>query len=259
MIYWNKDPEEDRSQIIRFEGQPKEPDQKGEHGLFKAFRRAFNKLGKGKLGIGVGPKGVNIEIEGERREDQQLEAETEKVKAEAKKFAAEAAEIQARLDEDPVVRAMQVNKELRNIFGDEKTPEQIKFLELLNLMDADPQLAAQWDKIESLAQRLNLLHGVQLFKKSSAHALHQENTLEVQMLQVLIDVGEPLILADIELELIEKGINESGDRLREALRYLENNYLIISEGDRYGFRPTEKAEGFLINWYAKHEVAKKGL
>lgn len=204
MIYWNDD-EEVHAKIIRFNGQSKEPDREQESGLLSRFRRALSKIGSFKLGFRAGP--LNLEVEGDRQEDKLREAEADKALAEAKKYAAEAAEIQARMDEAPLVKATKQNEELRKIFRDEKTPEEIKFLQLLNLLDTDPTLDAQVDKIAAISSRLIHTRGAQISMGESQVTFEEPRKI-VKVLSESVGIEEKSSLPSHEQEMMGRVFEE---------------------------------------------------
>ena len=129
MIYGNSNPAEEIPMQIRFEGEPQKPDQAGEQNLWQRFKCAIKSLERGRLGFRVGTEGITLDAEIERKDDPDP-----RIEAKAAKFARETAKIQAKLDQGPVSQAIIVNRELRDIFSDDKTPDEVKMLELLRLL-----------------------------------------------------------------------------------------------------------------------------
>ncbi len=158
MFYWN---ETETSNFV-VEGKPIDAQKNTEYKLWSRFKGALKKLSRGKLGIGIGVDGVSFEAEIERsKEDAGFhKAQINKMNAETNRFVAETVEIQARLEENPIKKALVINEELRKIFSDDKIPEEIKYLELAVLMEADSTIAEQMKKISSLYQSLKLLRRV---------------------------------------------------------------------------------------------------
>ncbi|NTW53524.1 MAG: hypothetical protein HGB15_01910 [Chlorobaculum sp.] len=150
---------------IIFSGQPNNPAIDKNQGIWACFRRLFPKIKKGKVGFGIGIDGVKFDTEVECKDEspEKNNAEIEKIKNEAGKFAAEATRIQAQLDDAPISRAIKINEALRQIYSDSATPESVKLLQLSNLMEADPILASQVEKINSICEQLKHIHGTNIY------------------------------------------------------------------------------------------------
>lgn len=96
-------------------------------------------------------------------------AKVEKEKSEARKRTEEAAEIAARKD---LTRQKEV-KEFCNIvdviFADDGLPPGAKALKLAKLMEENPQVAAQLDKIKDLIEKLALSKGLNIEVVDESH------------------------------------------------------------------------------------------
>lgn len=88
-----------------------------------------------------------------------VEAEVENKQNEAAKTAAEAAEISARADANRNQAAKLFGEQVDNIFKDVTLPETAKLLKLAKLMESNPELVEQIDKVTKLIESLRLLHG----------------------------------------------------------------------------------------------------
>ena len=151
-------PDQEPPRLIKVEGAPIDPVTDSKSGLWKAFKRALYELTRGKLGFSIGGVTVETELERERDYSEKNKAEVEKIKLENEKTVIEIAQAKEQLEENSFNRAIKGNEELRKIYDDEKTPQAVKFLQLMNLVNANPQLASQIDKIKSIATELNLKH-----------------------------------------------------------------------------------------------------
>lgn len=166
-------PDQESQSLLKIEGAPKEPFKDSKSGRWETFKRAWNELRKGKFGLSVGGVKVETELERERDDSEKNKAEVEKIKLENEKKVIEIAEAKERLEETQLDRAAKVNEELRKTFSDEKTPEPIKFLQLMNLMKANPDIVDQIGKIEELAAKLKIKHGTEVFQLQDSEHLKE--------------------------------------------------------------------------------------
>lgn len=166
-------PEQESPRLIKIEGAPKEPFKDIKSGRWETFKRALNELRKGKFAFSAGGMKVETELERERDDSEKNKAEVEKIKLENEKKVIEIAEAKERLEETQLNRTAKVNEELRKIFSDEKTPEPIKILQLINLMKANPDIVDQIGNIEELATKLKIKHGTEVFQLQDSEHLKE--------------------------------------------------------------------------------------
>jgi hypothetical protein len=88
-----------------------------------------------------------------------IEAEVANKQNQAAKTAAEAAELSARADANRNQAAKIFNEQIDSIFKDDLLPESAKLLKLAKLLESNPDLAAQLEKVAELIESLQLLHG----------------------------------------------------------------------------------------------------
>jgi len=97
------------------------------------------------------------------------EAKVEKEKSEARKRTEEAAEIAARKDVTRQEEVKEFCSIVDGIFADDGLPPGAKALKLAKLMEENPQVAAQLDKIKDLIEKLALNKGFNVEVVDESH------------------------------------------------------------------------------------------
>lgn len=139
--------------VIKFEGNPTNPQSEKESTRWRRFLNLIRLWGT-RAGL-VAEDAYSLA-------DEFGKAEIAKKNAEAEKIAAEAAEITAASDSKRQETVITVNDEIQRIFSDNETPELAKRLQLTNLLSANPELAAQLEKIEEISDMLKIQHGTRV-------------------------------------------------------------------------------------------------
>jgi hypothetical protein len=88
-----------------------------------------------------------------------VEAEVQLKQNEATRLAAEAAEIAARADVNRNESGVLFNQQVDNIFADDNLPEAVKVLKLAKLLETNPDLLAQLEKVREIMESLRLTRG----------------------------------------------------------------------------------------------------
>ena len=153
---WPPEQRDDHA-IVKFEGRPNEPTHSGEKSRWAKFKRLiwpFAKRGGewAKYGAGLGTAFA--------------EAEVAKKENEAAKLAAEAADTAAAADLKRAEKVKVVNDEIERIFTDPDVPNEAKTLQLANLLQDNPELAQQVERVGELINQLRLKRNVHVELKA---------------------------------------------------------------------------------------------
>lgn len=145
---------------IEFKGIPQEVESVGEKSRWRAFLDFVNPwANRGKALIKtakeLGKEHVQTLNEINKAEAKKRTGEAIKSHAEAEKIKEEAAEIAARKSNEKVKA---VNDEIVRIFSDESLPDQAKALMLANVMNENPEISAQLEKIIDMMSKLQLVN-----------------------------------------------------------------------------------------------------
>lgn len=161
MTDFEPETERDAPAIIKYEGIPNPPTQQSVWRRFLQTVFPFMKRGGKWAEHGADLARSYAEAEVADRNNRAL------------KTAAEAAEISARADLARNEAAKVFSDEVDAIFADRDLPESARMLKLAKLFEANPDLAAQVERVTDLLNRLHLQYGVTVHFQNPA-ALEQE-------------------------------------------------------------------------------------
>ena len=132
--------------IVKVEGRPNLPTRPKEQTRWQRFKAAlFPHLRKSK-----------------ELAEAYTKAKVEKERSEARKTAEEAAEIAAKKDLLKQKGAKAFNAVIDDIFADDSLPAGAKALKLAKLMEENPEVAAQLDKVKGIIETLALQKGLKM-------------------------------------------------------------------------------------------------
>jgi hypothetical protein len=175
---WNSDEES----ILEFAGIPNEPNKADESNRWQKFLGWFSWIGNtGRLlkkGVGLARLAT--------------ESHSNKNNAQAAEFAAKAAESAARADQTRQQTVTVVNDEIERIFTNPDTPDLAKHLQFAKLIEANPAIADQLDRVSEIYQRLRLIHGttIEIQAGTSSEAASVEVTPSPAVLELQSGPGD---------------------------------------------------------------------
>lgn len=145
-----KDSADDDCAIVKYEGTPTDYEASEEISRWQRFLNAFFPFTR---------RGGKLAAYGAELSRAYAEAEVASKQNEAAKKAAEAAEIAALAEVNKNESCRIFNAQVDAIFRDDSLPEAAKLLKLAKLLDTNPQLAEQIDRVADLMNRLNVARG----------------------------------------------------------------------------------------------------
>jgi hypothetical protein len=139
--------------MMQLSGDPREQHLPGEISRWRRFLRWFRPWAKKSEGV-IG--------RAHQLADAYAESEVAIRATQAQKYAAEAAEAAARTEGLKQDRVRVINDEIARIFSSSGLPDIAKQLQLANLLAANPDIAEQLSRIETIWKRLHLIHGTRI-------------------------------------------------------------------------------------------------
>lgn len=142
-----------KATLVKVEGAPNVPNKPADKRLWSRFKRwLFPHIYKT-----------------EKLATEYAEAKVQKEKSSARKIAEEAADIAAKKDTERAKKALldqeevlKFNSAVDDIFGDDGLPEEAKVLKFAKLMEKNPRVIEQLDRVKEVIERLRLTRGVSI-------------------------------------------------------------------------------------------------